>query len=40
MDLFPAIDIRQGKVVRLAQGESARVTVYAQDPATVAGSWA
>jgi phosphoribosylformimino-5-aminoimidazole carboxamide ribotide isomerase len=40
MDLFPAIDIRQGKVVRLAQGESARVTVYAEDPATVAEQFA
>ena len=32
MDLFPAIDIRHGRVVRLSQGESARETVYEDDP--------
>lgn len=32
MDLFPAIDIRHGRVVRLAQGEAARATVYDEDP--------
>jgi phosphoribosylformimino-5-aminoimidazole carboxamide ribotide isomerase len=40
MDLFPAIDIRQGKVVRLVQGESARAIVYAEDPVTVAEQFA
>jgi phosphoribosylformimino-5-aminoimidazole carboxamide ribotide isomerase len=40
MDLFPAIDIRQGKVVRLAQGEAGAETVYAQDPAAVAEQFA
>jgi phosphoribosylformimino-5-aminoimidazole carboxamide ribotide isomerase len=40
MELYPAIDIRQGKVVRLAQGEARRVTVYAEDPAAVAEQFA
>ncbi len=40
MDFLPAIDIRQGQVVRLAQGETARATVYADDPAAVAERFA
>jgi phosphoribosylformimino-5-aminoimidazole carboxamide ribotide isomerase len=40
MELFPAIDIRQGQVVRLAQGEAARLTVYAEDPSAVAERFA
>lgn len=32
MEIFPAIDIRRGRVVRLSQGEAARETVYADDP--------
>ena len=36
MDLLPAIDIRNGRVVRLSQGERARQTVYGEDPAAVA----
>lgn len=40
MELFPAIDIRNGRVVRLSQGEAARETVYAEDPARVAGEFA
>ncbi|HEX2451955.1 MAG TPA: 1-(5-phosphoribosyl)-5-[(5-phosphoribosylamino)methylideneamino]imidazole-4-carboxamide isomerase [Gemmatimonadales bacterium] len=40
MDFFPAIDIRQGQVVRLAQGEAARTSVYADDPAAVAKRFA
>lgn len=40
MDFIPAIDIRQGQVVRLAQGEAARATVYAEDPAAVAEQFA
>jgi len=40
VDLFPAIDIQQGQVVRLAQGEAARLTVYAEDPAAVAEQFA
>jgi phosphoribosylformimino-5-aminoimidazole carboxamide ribotide isomerase len=36
VDLFPAIDIRSGRVVRLSQGEATRQTVYGDDPVTVA----
>ena len=37
--LYPAIDLRQGRVVRLAQGDPARQTVYADDPAAMAERW-
>lgn len=36
MDLLPAIDIRNGRVVRLSQGERARQTIYGDDPLAVA----
>ncbi len=36
MDLFPAIDIRNGRVVRLQQGETHRQTIYQDDPQGVA----
>lgn len=36
MDLFPAIDIRSGRAVRLAQGEAARETRYDDDPIALA----
>jgi phosphoribosylformimino-5-aminoimidazole carboxamide ribotide isomerase len=36
LDLYPAIDIRSGRVVRLIQGEATRQTVYGDDPAGVA----
>ncbi|MFN5604173.1 MAG: HisA/HisF-related TIM barrel protein, partial [Actinomycetes bacterium] len=36
VDLYPAIDLRAGKVVRLAQGDYARETVYGDDPVAVA----
>jgi phosphoribosylformimino-5-aminoimidazole carboxamide ribotide isomerase len=32
MDLYPAIDLRDGRCVRLYQGDYARQTVYAHDP--------
>ena len=32
MQLFPAIDLRGGKVVRLTQGDYDRMTVYGDDP--------
>jgi len=35
----PAIDLRQGKVVRLAQGDPNRQTVYGDDPVAVAEGW-
>lgn len=37
--VFPAIDLRAGKVVRLAQGDPARQTVYGDDPRRVARQW-
>jgi phosphoribosylformimino-5-aminoimidazole carboxamide ribotide isomerase len=40
VDLFPAIDIRHGRVVRLSQGEATRQTVYGEDPVAVAVSFA
>lgn len=33
MIVFPAIDLKGGKVVRLAEGDMARATVYGDDPA-------
>ena len=33
MIIFPAIDLKGGQVVRLAEGDMARATVYADDPA-------
>ena len=36
MDLYPAIDLRDGHVVRLVQGDFDRETVYCDDPAAVA----
>ncbi len=32
MELFPAIDLRNGKVVRLTQGDYDKMTVYGEDP--------
>jgi phosphoribosylformimino-5-aminoimidazole carboxamide ribotide isomerase len=40
VDLFPAIDIRRGRVVRLSQGEATRQTVYGTDPCAVAEEFA
>ncbi|MFC0204503.1 1-(5-phosphoribosyl)-5-[(5-phosphoribosylamino)methylideneamino]imidazole-4-carboxamide isomerase [Novosphingobium soli] len=36
MIVFPAIDLKQGQVVRLAEGDMARATVYGDDPAAQA----
>jgi phosphoribosylformimino-5-aminoimidazole carboxamide ribotide isomerase len=36
MDLYPAIDIRGGRCVRLLQGDYDRETVYGDDPVAVA----
>lgn len=36
MELYPAIDVQGGRVVRLAQGDAARATAYAADPLAVA----
>ncbi|NQU75768.1 MAG: 1-(5-phosphoribosyl)-5-[(5-phosphoribosylamino)methylideneamino]imidazole-4-carboxamide isomerase [Planctomycetes bacterium] len=40
MEIFPAIDLRAGKVVRLAQGDYARQTTYSDSPAAVAAGFA
>lgn len=39
MILFPAIDIRGGKCVRLIQGDYAQETVYHETPSEVAKEW-
>lgn len=39
MIIFPAIDIRDGKCVRLVQGRADQQTVYFQDPIEVAKLW-
>jgi phosphoribosylformimino-5-aminoimidazole carboxamide ribotide isomerase len=38
--LYPAIDLRGGRCVRLEQGEASRETVYGGDPAAVARGFA
>lgn len=40
MTIYPAIDLRGGRVVRLEQGDYARETAYDADPARLAGSYA
>lgn len=40
MILYPAIDIRGGRAVRLLQGDYARETAYDADPAEAARRWA
>jgi phosphoribosylformimino-5-aminoimidazole carboxamide ribotide isomerase len=37
--IFPAIDLRAGKVVRLAQGDPGRQTTYGDDPRAWAERW-
>ena len=37
--IYPAIDLRQGRVVRLAQGDPGRETSYSDDPLRVARRW-
>jgi len=39
MDILPAIDLRDGKVVRLRQGDYGAQTTYADDPVAVAKSF-
>ncbi len=40
MLIIPAVDIKNGQCVRLAQGDFGRVTVYAEDPVDMARLWA
>lgn len=39
MIVIPAIDLRDGKCVRLVQGDFARETVYGDDPVAMARRW-
>jgi phosphoribosylformimino-5-aminoimidazole carboxamide ribotide isomerase len=39
MIIYPAIDLRHGRCVRLRQGRAADETVYADDPAQMAAHW-
>lgn len=39
MIVIPAIDLKDGKVVRLLQGRYEKVTVYSDDPAETAKAW-
>lgn len=39
-EIWPAIDLKDGAVVRLAEGDMARATVYATDPAEAARNFA
>jgi phosphoribosylformimino-5-aminoimidazole carboxamide ribotide isomerase len=40
MNLYPAIDLKNGACVRLEQGDMARATVFNTDPAAQAKAWA
>jgi phosphoribosylformimino-5-aminoimidazole carboxamide ribotide isomerase len=40
MIIYPAIDLRQGRCVRLRQGDPKAETVYGEDPARMAQHWA
>jgi phosphoribosylformimino-5-aminoimidazole carboxamide ribotide isomerase len=37
--VYPAIDLRNGQVVRLRQGDPAQQTVYSDNPVAVAKHW-
>lgn len=39
MIIFPAVDIRQGKAVRLKRGRPDEATIFADDPAEAARHW-
>jgi len=39
MYVLPAVDLLDGKVVRLAQGKRDQVTIYSDDPVAVAKRW-
>ncbi len=40
MLIYPAIDLLNGRCVRLRQGDYSRETVFSDDPAAVARNWA
>jgi phosphoribosylformimino-5-aminoimidazole carboxamide ribotide isomerase len=37
--IYPAVDLRGGKVVRLKEGDPARMTAYSNDPSEMAQCW-
>ena len=39
MEIIPAVDIREGRCVRLYQGDYRRQTVYGEDPVEIALRW-
>jgi phosphoribosylformimino-5-aminoimidazole carboxamide ribotide isomerase len=39
LTIYPAIDLRGGRVVRLQEGDPARQTTYGDDPAQIAARW-
>ena len=39
MKIIPAIDLKDGQVVRLTKGKYETVKVYSSDPAQIAGKW-
>ncbi len=39
MIIFPAIDLRRGRCVRLRQGDPSAETIYGDDPAAMAAHW-
>src|SRR5690606_34324283 len=39
MEVIPAIDLLDGKAVRLTKGRFEEVTVYSDDPASLAAQW-
>ena len=39
LTIYPAIDLRGGKVVRLKEGDPARMTAYSDEPAEMARHW-
>ena len=39
MQLYPAIDLKNGQCVRLKQGEFKEITVYSHEPEQVAAQW-
>ncbi len=39
MQIYPAIDLKNGKCVRLRQGDPNAETIYSEDPAAIAETW-
>lgn len=39
MEIYPAIDLYEGKVVRLEKGDYQKCTVYGEDPGVIAKNW-